>query len=155
MIGQEPAAEIGGLLERDCGAGVLRAEGSGDIAGDSRDCKMVSKTDGSKNDCSAAVSSRATSIAEGMEGETGRVVEREEAEGSGVMVLEVWVTESKSAPADSRSIVWRPSNPSSIGRARARHSSGARLERLGNTVCQSNNKTYSNTSAGKRRKLVQ
>ena len=123
--------------------------------GDSCDCKMVLKTDCSKNDCLAAVSSHAISIIKGMEGETGRVVEHKEAEGSGVMVLEVWVTKLKSAPIDSRSIMWRPSNTSSIGRARAQHSSGARLERLGNTVCQSNNKTYSNTSAGKRHKLVQ
>lgn len=78
MIGREPAAEMGGLLGQDCGPGVLRGEGTGDIAGDSRDCKVVSKTPGSTNDCSAAVSSRATSIAEGMGGETGRDVEREE-----------------------------------------------------------------------------
>lgn len=50
-----------------------------------------------------------------------------EADGSVSTVFEVGAMESKSAPADSRSIVSRPSNPSSKGRARARQSSGAKL----------------------------
>ena len=44
------------------------------------------------------------------------------------MFLEACGTESKSAPAALRSIVAKPSKPSSIGKAQARHSSGAELD---------------------------
>jgi len=56
----------------------------------------------------------------------GAVLAFEEEEGSGVLFLEICATESKSAPADSRSIVAKLSKPSSIGKARVRHSSGAK-----------------------------
>jgi len=60
----------------------------------------------------------------------GGVLAFEEEEGSGVVFLEICATESKSAPADSRSIVAKPSKPSSIGKARVRHSSGAELNKV-------------------------
>ena len=78
-----------------------------------------------------------------------------EAKGSGDVLLEVWGIESKSAPADSRSMVSRLSNPSSADRARARHSSGAELDIVSEKLCKLEWITHSSTSAGKSRILVQ
>jgi len=112
VFGSERAGEIGGVFGQERAAagraGVPEREDSGEGEAGIRgwDCGC---------DCNTGVS-------------IGRVLAFEEEEASGVMFWEACSTESKSAPADSRSIVARPSKPSSIGRARARHSSGAKVE---------------------------
>lgn len=125
VFGREQTGEIGGAFASDRAAadwaGVPARQGGGEGEGEASICGRESPPGTTALvgcwDCNAGVS-------------IGGVVAFEEAEGSDVRFFEVCKTESKSAPADSRSIVARLSNPSSIGKARARHSSGAKLHTI-------------------------